>query len=90
MRTLYLIHDSRVPTQVEFIVEMQSKDTYDRLDALGINLVHLDVQRHDVKGLCDINKVSRKDKPTFLLRAEDSLHKINPSAVNDEFPEAFK
>jgi hypothetical protein len=43
MRTLYLIHDSRVPTQVEFIVEMQSKDVYDRLELLGINLVHLDV-----------------------------------------------
>lgn len=74
MKTLYLVHDSSVPTQVEFIVEMQAKEVYDRLEAMGIKLVHLDVRRHDVQGICNKEKVSRKDKPSFFLRAEDSLH----------------
>jgi hypothetical protein len=66
-----------VPTQVEFVVDMQSKDIYKRLEALGVNLVHLDVARHaDIDLIVDKSKVSRKDKPTFLLRADDGLHKI--------------
>lgn len=88
-RTLYLVHDSSVPTQVEYIVEMQEKQVYDRLDAMGINLVHLDVRRHDVSGLCDKAKVSRKDKPSFFLRAEDSLHKVTANSVNEDFPEGI-
>jgi hypothetical protein len=87
MRTLYLIHDSRIATQVEFVVEMQSKEVYDRLAEMGVDLVHLDVMRHDVTGLVDKEKVMRKDNPTFLLRAEDSLHKIPTSSVNSDFPE---
>lgn len=67
-----------MPTQVEFVVDMQSKDIYKRLEALGVNLVHLDVARHaDVDLIVDKSKVSRKDKPTFLLRADDGLHKIS-------------
>ena len=31
-------------------------------------------------------KVSRKDKPTYLLRAQDSLHKIAPKKLIEEFP----
>jgi hypothetical protein len=66
-----------VPTQVEFVVDMQSKDIYKRLEALGVNLVHLDVARHaDIDLIVDKSKVSRKYKPTFLLRADDGLHKI--------------
>ena len=38
----------------------------------------------------DIEKVSRKDKPTFLLRADDGLHKIPSSSVNENFPEGIK
>lgn len=91
MRVLYLIHDSRVPTQVEFVVDMQSKEIYKRLEALGVNLVHLDVSRHaNVDLIVDIEKVSRKDKPTFLLRADDGLHKIESSSVNENFPEGIE
>lgn len=90
MRTLYLIHDSRIATQVEFVVEMQSKEVYDRLAEMGVDLVHLDVMRHDVTGLVDKEKVMRKDNPTFLLRAEDSLHKIPTSSVNSDFPEQMQ
>jgi len=44
---------------------------------MDINLVHLDVSRHkDIDKLYDVEKISRKDKPTFLLRADDSLHKL--------------
>ena len=57
---------------------MQSKDIYNRLELLAIDLVHLDVARHNVELLCDPSKISRKDKPTFLLRANDSLHKVSP------------
>lgn len=57
---------------------MQSKDVYNRLELLGIDLVHLDVSRHNVELLIDPSKISRKDKPTFLLRADDSLHKLPP------------
>ena len=69
---------------------MQEKQVYDRLDAMGINLVHLDVRRHDVTGFCDKAKVSRKDKPSFFLRAEDSLHKIPANTVNEDFPEGIQ
>lgn len=56
---------------------------YNRLGEFGINLVHLDVSRHkDVEKLYDVKKVSRKDKPTFLLRADDSLHKISSESFN--------
>jgi hypothetical protein len=70
---------------------MQSKDFYKRLEALGVNLVHLDVTRHaNVDQLVDVSKVSRKDKPTFLLRADDGLHKIPSQAVNENFPDDLK
>ena len=50
---------------------------------MEVNLVHLDVSRHKgVEKLYDVKKVSRKDKPTFLLRADDSLHKIPADALN--------
>ena len=70
---------------------MQSKEIYKRLEALGVNLVHLDVSRHaNVDLIVDIEKVSRKDKPTFLLRADDGLHKIQSSSVNENFPEGIE
>ena len=54
---------------------------------MDVNLVHLDVSRHKgVEKLYDVKKVSRKDKPTFLLRADDSLHKIAADALNSSFP----
>jgi phosphoenolpyruvate carboxylase len=75
LRVVYLIYDSSVATHQEFLVEVQAKDLYNRLAAFGLKLVHLDVTRHkDSKKICDVSKVSRKDKPTILLRADDSLH----------------
>ena len=63
---------------------------YNRLEAFEINLVHLDVSRHQgVNRIYDVSKVSRKDKPTFLLRADDSLHKIPSEALNQNFPEGM-
>ena len=63
---------------------------YNRLEAFEINLVHLDVSRHQgVNRVYDVSKVSRKDKPTFLLRADDSLHKIPSEALNQNFPEGM-
>jgi hypothetical protein len=63
---------------------------YNRLEAFGITLVHLDVSRHQgVNRIYDVSKVSRKDKPTFLLRADDSLHKIPSEALNQNFPEGM-
>ena len=53
-------------------------------------MVHLDVSRHEnVDLIVDKAKVSRKDKPTFLLRADDGLHKISSSSVNENFPEGI-
>ena len=43
LRILYLIHDSQVPTQQEFILEAQLHGLNSRLEALGIELVHLDL-----------------------------------------------
>jgi len=68
---------------------MQSKDVYNRLELLGINLVHLDVSRHQIDSMADPSKISNKNKPTFLLRADDSLHKIPPQKLNSEFPEGL-
>ena len=63
---------------------------YNRLEAFEINLVHLDVSRHQgVNRIYDVSKVSRKDKPTFLLRADDSLHQIPSEALNQNFPEGM-
>lgn len=53
LKTLFLVHDSRVPTQVEFVQDVQAKDLYERLSLLGVTLVHLDVARHSVEGLAD-------------------------------------
>ena len=48
----------------------------------------MDVSRHQgVNRIYDVSKVSRKDKPTFLLRADDSLHRIPSEALNQNFPE---
>ena len=63
---------------------------YNRLEAFEINLVHFDVSRQQgVNRIYDVSKVSRKDKPTFLLRADDSLHKIPSEALNQNFPEGM-
>lgn len=63
---------------------------YNRLQAFDINLVHLDVSRHQgVNRIYDVSKVSRKDKPTFLLRADDSLHRIPSETLNQNFPEGM-
>ena len=63
---------------------------YNRLEAFDITLVHLDVSRHQgVNRIYDVSKVSRKDKPTFLLRADDSLHRIPSEALNQNFPEGM-
>ena len=49
------------------------------MEQLGIELVHLDVKRHQIDdSFVDKEKVSRKNKPTFLLRADDSIHKVDP------------
>lgn len=42
-KILYLIHDSQVPTQQEFILEVQLHGLDQRLEQLGIELVHLDL-----------------------------------------------
>jgi hypothetical protein len=48
----------------------------------------LDVSRHSgVNRIYDVSKISRKDKPTFLLRADDSLHQIPSQSLNQNFPE---
>ena len=50
----------------------------------------MDVSRHQgVNRIYDVSKVSRKDKPTFLLRADDSLHQIPSEALNQNFPEGM-
>jgi len=52
---------------------------YDRLEALGLELVRLDVGIHEIPAeFVDKEKVSQKNRPTFLLRADDSLHKVKP------------
>lgn len=63
---------------------------YQHVMSLGVNVVHLDVSRHSVEGLANPEKVSRKDRPTFLLRADDSMHKINAEAVRNDFPEGLE
>ena len=83
--TLFLVHDSRVPTQVEFIVDLQYRQGYETLND-SIQLVHLDVSRHNCGDLVDVEKVSSKNRPTFMLRANDSLHKIKPEVFERGYP----
>ena len=64
---------------------------YERLEALGIELVHLDVKRHTIPdSFVDKEKVSSKNRPTFLLRADDGLHKVKPENLRHEFPQGLK
>ena len=56
-----------------------------------MQLVHLDVSRHEIgQGFVDKAKVSEKNKPTFLLRADNSLHKVRPEHLRSEFPQGLK
>jgi hypothetical protein len=52
---------------------------------MGVTLVYLDVAMSPeyVDDLWNLSKVSQKDRPTLLLRANDSLHKIPASCAVD-------
>jgi len=52
---------------------------------MGVELVWLDVAKQSCAGICDSAKVSSKDRPTLFLRANDSLHKVGGSLLNEDF-----
>lgn len=43
-----------------------------------------------VETVCDSQKLRIKNRPTFYLRTNDTLTKLNPSVLNEEFDTDFK
>jgi hypothetical protein len=56
----------------------------ERLPKFNTDLVMIDVAQSDSKSiLCDPSKVSRKDKPTVMIRANDSVYKVPAESALD-------
>ena len=53
---------------------MHEKDLIRRLEALGVAVVELDVCRDQCAVLYEKEKVSDKNRPTFILTADKSAH----------------
>jgi hypothetical protein len=69
---------------------MHVKDAFRRLDALGVTVVMLDVVQNNVDELIKSEKVASKNNPTFLLKSDDSLHQLDATILNDDFPYRFR
>jgi hypothetical protein len=48
---LFIVYDSRIPTQMEFLNEIRVKDVYNRIGD-NVKIVQLDVAETYVAGLC--------------------------------------
>ena len=82
---LFLLHDSRVPTQRESIDLMEMKSIIPRIyaDEENFQIVKLDVSKEPLPDNFPVSasKISQKNNPSILIRADDSIHKLPPNAL---------
>jgi hypothetical protein len=103
-RIIFHLYDSSNRLQCEFSEDMAAKQVYQRIQEKNkygseLKIVRLDMSNaKSIKNLdkllamadISVEKVSRKNRPTFLNLTDNKLTKMKPTYFNQKFDDKFQ